>query len=195
MESAGADWIHVDVMDGHFVPGLTMGPGFVRALRPCTGLPIDVHLMVADPARLAVDFAEAGADTITVHVEACANPSQVLSSVRGLGTRAGISLKPETPLTAITEALPSCDLVLVMTVNPGKGGQTFIEDQLEKIAALRSQIDALGLDIDLEVDGGITPETAQAAIGAGADVLVAGTAAFVGGNSAYTDNLKALRGE
>lgn len=193
MEEAGADLIHVDVMDAHFVPALTVGPEVVRALRPRTRLPLDVHLMVDDPDGLVGPFADAGADMLTVHVEACPDPAATLGRIRGLGRTAGVSLNPETPASALEAALPACDLVLVMTVTPGRGGQAFRADQLPKIGELRARADALPQAVAIEVDGGVNPATAREATAAGADILVAGTAAFAGGPDAYAANLRALR--
>src|SRR5580658_1009701 len=184
---AGADFIHIDVMDGHFVPNLTIGPGVVKALRAHSRLPFDVHLMIAPVDPFVPDFAAAGADIITVHPEAGPHLHRTLQLIKALGKKAGVSLNPGTPVEAV-------DPVLVMSVNPGFGGQSFIPSQLDKIRALRRRIDARGRIIDLEVDGGITPETAHAAIAAGADVLVAGTATFAGGSQAYAANIKRLRG-
>ena len=193
-EAAGVDWIHVDVMDGHFVPNLTIGPGVVNALRPHSPLPFDVHLMIAPVDPFVADFAAAGADIITVHVEAGPHLHRTLQLVKSLGKKAGVSLNPGTPVEAVEPVLDLVDLVLVMSVNPGFGGQSFIPSQIEKLRALRRLIDAKGRSIDLEVDGGITPETAPAAVAAGADVLVAGTATFSGGAPAYAANIKRLRG-
>jgi ribulose-phosphate 3-epimerase len=191
---AGADFIHIDVMDGHFVPNLTIGPGVVKALRAHSRLPFDVHLMIAPVDPFVADFAAAGADIITVHPEAGPHLHRTLQLIKALGKKAGVSLNPGTPVEAVDPVLDFVDLVLVMSVNPGFGGQSFIPSQLDKIRALRRRIDARGRIIDLEVDGGITPETAHAAIAAGADVLVAGTATFAGGPQAYAANIKRLRG-
>jgi ribulose-phosphate 3-epimerase len=193
VEAAGADLIHIDVMDGHFVPNLTVGPEVVKALRPHSRLPFDVHLMIAPVDPFIGAFATAGADIITVHVEAGAHLHRTLQLIRSLGKRPGVSLNPSTPATSIDHVLDLVDLVLVMTVNPGFGGQSFIESQLAKIAQLRAAIDATGRAIDLEVDGGITAETAPRAIAAGADLLVAGSATFTGGRARYADNIARLR--
>jgi ribulose-phosphate 3-epimerase len=192
--AAGADYIHIYVMDGHFVPNLTIGPAVVRALRPHTNLPFDVHLMIS-PVDLYLDaFAEAGADIITVHPEAGPHLHRTVEHVKSLGKRAGVALNPATPVDAIDYLLDELDLVLVMTVDPGFGGQSFIASQLDKIRALRARLDATARAIDLEVDGGINDETARQAIAAGADVLVAGTASFTGGAAAYAGNIQRLRG-
>ncbi|MEA3062670.1 MAG: ribulose-phosphate 3-epimerase [Sphingomonadales bacterium] len=194
IDEAGADWIHVDVMDGHFVPNLTIGPAVVKGLRPHTKKPLDVHLMIAPVDPFLAAFAEAGADTITVHPEAGPHLHRTLQAIQALGKRAGVSLNPATPAKALDYVLEAVDLVLVMSVNPGFGGQSFIASQLAKIEAVRKRIDKLGKAIDLEVDGGIDEETARQAISAGADVLVAGTASFRGGTSAYAGNIARLRG-
>jgi ribulose-phosphate 3-epimerase len=192
--AAGADYIHIDVMDGHFVPNLTIGPGVVKALRPHSSLPFDVHLMISPVDAFVPQFAEAGADIITVHPEAGPHLHRTLQLIRSLGKRCGVALNPATPAEAVQTVLGDVDLVLVMSVNPGFGGQAFIAAQLEKIAKLRQAIDATGRKIDLEVDGGIAPDTAKAAIDAGADVLVAGTATFQGGAATYARNISRLRG-
>ncbi|WP_194744373.1 ribulose-phosphate 3-epimerase [Thermaurantiacus tibetensis] len=194
IDAAGADWIHVDVMDNHFVPNLTIGPMVVKALRPWSAKPFDVHLMVSPADALVEAFAEAGADILSVHPEAGPHLHRTLARIRALGKRAGVVLNPATPLQAVEPVLDMVDLVLVMSVNPGFGGQAFIEGALPRIAALRRMIDRTGRAIALEVDGGIGPETAASVVAAGATVLVAGTAAFRGGREAYAGNLAALRG-
>jgi ribulose-phosphate 3-epimerase len=191
---AGADFIHVDVMDGHFVPNITIGPGVVAALRPASSLPFDVHLMIAPVDCHIPAFAEAGADIITVHPEAGPHLHRSVQLIHALGKKAGVALNPGTPVEAIDNVIEDVDLILVMTVNPGFGGQAFIESQLAKIEAVRQRIDAVGRDIDLEVDGGINAETAGRAAAAGADLLVAGTATFTGGAGAYAANIARLRG-
>jgi len=192
--AAGADYVHVDVMDGHFVPNLTIGPMVVKALRPHAKLPFDVHLMISPVDPYVAEFAAAGADIITFHPEAGPHPHRTIQIIKSLGKKAGLSLNPGTPISAIDWLLPDIDLVLVMSVNPGFGGQSFITSQLRKIEAVRKSIDKLGKPIDLEVDGGIDATTARQAIDAGANVLVAGTASFRGGPAAYAANIAGLRG-
>jgi ribulose-phosphate 3-epimerase len=177
-EAAGADWIHVDVMDGRFVPNITLGPVVLAAARRATKLPLDVHLMIVEPERYVEDFAEAGADVISVHEEASVHLQRTLSKIRSLGKRAGVVLNPHTPETTLDYVLDDLDLILVMSVNPGFGGQSFLPSVLPKLAALRKKIDARGLAIDLEVDGGVSPATARQVVDAGARVLVAGNAVF-----------------
>jgi ribulose-phosphate 3-epimerase len=195
IDEAGADWIHIDVMDGHFVPNLTIGPGVVKALRPHTQKPFDVHLMISPVDNFLDAFAEAGADIITVHPEAGPHVHRTIQHIKSLGKKAGVSLNPATPARVLDYVLDQVDLVLVMTVNPGFGGQKFITGQLKKIEAIANRISKENLTVDLEVDGGIDAETARQAVGAGATALVAGTAAFRGGASAYADNIRALRGK
>jgi ribulose-phosphate 3-epimerase len=194
MEAAGADYIHVDVMDGHFVPNITIGPGVVRALRPHTKLPLDVHLMISPVDPFVKEFVEAGADILTVHPEAGAHVHRTVQLIKSLGKKAGVSINPGTPVEAVDPVLDMVDLVLVMSVNPGFGGQSFIDGALDKLKRLRAKIDATGRTIDLQVDGGVNDKTAPLVRAAGADVLVAGTAGFAGGAKHYADNLRRLRG-
>src|SRR5690242_10352515 len=195
IDEAGADWIHIDVMDGHFVPNLTIGPGVVKALRPHTQKPFDVHLMISPVDPFLDAFAEAGADIITVHPEAGPHLHRTVQRVKALGKKAGVSLNPGTPADALDYVLDELDLVLVMSVNPGFGGQKFIASQLKKIEAIAEMIGRRGLPIALEVDGGIDETTARQAVAAVATALVAATAAFRGGPGAYADNIRALRGD
>ena len=195
VEKAGADWLHVDVMDGRFVPNITLGPPIVKAIRRVTKLPLDVHLMIVEPERYVDSFAEAGADTITIHVEACTHLHRTLAHIQSLGKRAGVVLNPSTHEDTLRYVIDVADLVLVMSVNPGFGGQSFIREVLPKVKAIRAMIDATGRAIDLEIDGGITKETAPEAIAAGARVLVAGSAVFNGGEAGYESAIAALRGK
>lgn len=192
--AAGADWVHIDVMDGHYVPNLTIGPMVVKALRPHSSLPFDVHLMISPVDPFIEAFAAAGADIITVHPEAGAHVHRTVQLIKSLGKQAGVSLNPATPAKMLDYLIDDVDLVLIMSVNPGFGGQSFISSQLRKIEAVKKMIDKSGRDIRLEVDGGIDAATAPLAIAAGADVLVAGTATFKGGPDAYADNIRRLRG-
>jgi ribulose-phosphate 3-epimerase len=193
VEAAGADWIHVDVMDGQFVPNITLGPPVLRAVRKATKLPLDVHLMIADPDRYLEVFAEAGADVLSVHVEACTHLHRALQHIRHLGKRAGVVLNPATDESTIRYVLDSVDLVLVMSVNPGFGGQAFIDAVLPKVRAIREMIDRSGKPIELEIDGGISPDTAALATAGGARVLVAGTAVF--SHASYATAIAGLRRE
>ena len=190
---AGADWIHVDVMDGHFVPNITIGPDVVRAIRPHSSLPFDVHLMIAPAEPYLEAFAKAGADIITVHAEAGPHLHRCMQVIRGLGKKAGVTICPGTPPDVIEYVLDAVDLVLVMTVNPGFGGQAFIGSQLGKIRRVREMIG--DRKIRLEIDGGVSPLTAADCIEAGADTLVAGSAVFKGGPGAYASNIAAIRGQ
>jgi ribulose-phosphate 3-epimerase len=177
-EKAGADWIHVDVMDGHFVPNITIGPAVVKAIRSCTSLPLDVHLMIESPEKYIKQFADAGSDIITVHAEACKHLHNIVEKIKELGVKAGVSINPASPLELIDEILPSLDLALIMSVNPGFGGQKYIKGSENKVTRLRKKIDDLGLSCEIEMDGGITAENAAMVAQAGADALVAGSAVF-----------------
>jgi len=194
VQAAGADWLHIDVMDGHFVPNITLGPDIVKALKPHATVPMDVHLMIAPVDPFLEAFIEAGADIVSVHPESGPHLNRPLKRIRQLGARAGVVFNPSTSPSVIEWMMDEVDLILVMSINPGFGGQTFMHSQLAKIEALRRMIDASGRDIVLEVDGGVTPETARLCVDAGATALVAGTAVFRGGPDAYAANIAALRG-
>ena len=194
ISAAGADWIHVDVMDGHFVPNITIGPAVVKALRPHSDLPFDVHLMISPVDLYLEAFAEAGADIVTIHPEAGPHLHRTIQRIKALGKKAGVSLNPASPVELVGEVLGDIDLILVMSVNPGFGGQSFITSQLRKIERLRRMIDDSGRSIHLEVDGGVDVANAATVVAAGADVLVAGTASFKGGAAHYAANIAALKG-
>lgn len=194
IEAAGADWVHVDVMDGHFVPNITLGPDIVKAIRPHARIPFDVHLMISPVDSYLEAFSAAGADLISIHPEAGPHLHRSLKRIRELGAKAGVVFNPSTGLDHVEWILEDVDLLLVMSVNPGFGGQSFIPGQLRKVEALRKLVDKAGLPIIIEVDGGVTPVTAPQCVAAGATALVAGSAVFKGGPAAYADNIRALKG-
>lgn len=194
IDKAGADLIHIDIMDGHFVPNISFGPAITKSIRGYTNKPFDVHLMISPVDLYIADFVDAGADIITVHQEAGAHLHRTLQLIKSHGVKAGVSLNPSTPASSLEPVMDMVDLILVMSVNPGFGGQNFIASQLDKIRILRSMIDASGRDIDLEVDGGVNAETAPLVIEAGADMLVAGSAAFKGNEEDYAGNIAAILG-
>ncbi len=200
VEQAGADWLHIDVMDGHFVPNITLGPLIVEAIRPHTALPLDVHLMIEQPDCYIAEFAKAGADYISVHQEACVHLHRTIHLIKDQGVKAGVVINPATPASLIEPILPEVDLVLLMTVNPGFGGQKFIHNVLPKIAQVRQWVEEKGLQVEIEVDGGVNPETAQQVVQAGANVLVAGSAIFRASDrqqalSAIRTSCQSLRGQ
>ncbi len=191
-EAGRADWIHVDVMDGHFVPNITIGPLVVRAIRPVTSLPLDVHLMIENPERYLADFAQAGADCLTVHVETCPHLHRTVQQIKELGVKAGVTLNPATPLSTLEEILPDVDLVLIMSVNPGYGGQSYIPSSTAKVARLRQMLDAIGSRAELEIDGGVNTNTIAEIVAAGATMLVAGSAVF-NQRASIAENIRQLR--
>ena len=191
-EAGGADWIHVDVMDGHFVPNITIGPLIVESLRPVTGLPLDVHLMIEQPDRYLENFAKAGADGITVHVETCPHLHRTIQQIRELGCKPGVTLNPATPLSTLEEILPDVDLVLIMSVNPGFGGQSYIPGSTPKIKRLRQMLEAIGSRAEIQIDGGANPNTISEIVNAGTDVVVAGSFVFAGPDT-IAGNIQHLR--